>query len=136
MVNEVSAAVKPPLAAVGASTATSAALVKSRSNQKTMQFNQKASQASKGIQTCALLLARLTNVARSQNLFSDEGDEFGRLSVTVTNEMNDMKKQLYDLQSWLNANDLGQGKDSKLHSEAIVKNMGDKLQESGWFLFF
>ena len=109
----------------------SAMPVRPRPSQKALLFTQKASQISKGIQTCAMLLSRLTSAARAQSLFSEDGDERGRLSITVKNELNDVKKQLYDLQTWLSANDLGQGKDSKLHSEAIVKTMGDKLLDSG-----
>jgi len=113
----------PPLSASGAA--------RTRPSQKALHFTQRATQISKGIQTCAMLLSRLTTVAKSQNLFSEEGDELNRLSLTVKNEMNDVKKQLGELQTWLAANDLGTGKDAKLHSEAIVKTMGDKLLESG-----
>jgi len=113
----------PPLSASGAA--------RTRPSQKALHFTQRATQISKGIQTCAMLLSRLTTVAKSQNLFSEEGDELNRLSLTVKNEMNDVKKQLSELQTWLAANDLGTGKDAKLHSEAIVKTMGDKLLESG-----
>lgn len=63
---------------------------RSRPTTKAIQFNQKATQISKGIQTCAMLLARLTTLTRSQNMFSEEGDELGKLSVTVKNEMNEV----------------------------------------------
>jgi syntaxin 5 len=125
LTNETAAALAKPLATPPA------LLARPRPTTKALHFTQKATQISKGIQTCALLLARLTSVARSQNLFSDDADELGRLSVTVKNEMSDVKRQLAELQVWLSANDLGQGKDSKMHSEAVVKTMEHKLHDSG-----
>jgi syntaxin 5 len=94
-------------------------------------FNEKAAEVSKGIQACSVLLARLTTLARAQTLFNDPQDEMSTLSIKVKNEISQLKTRLSDLEEWLKKNDLGTGKDAKLHSEQIVKTMEFKLQDSG-----
>jgi syntaxin 5 len=53
------------------------------------------------------------------------------LSVKVNNEISLLKSRLGDLETWLGKNDLGTGKDAKLHSEQVVKTMESKLVDSG-----
>jgi syntaxin 5 len=94
-------------------------------------FNEKAAEVSKGIHACSVLLSRLTTLARAQTLFNDPQDEMSNLSVKVNNEISQLKTRLTELEDWLGKNDLGTGKDAKLHSEQVVKTMEFKLQDSG-----
>jgi syntaxin 5 len=94
-------------------------------------FNEKAAEVSKGIYACSVLLSRLTTLARAQTLFNDPQDEMSILSVKVNNEISQLKTRLAELEDWLKNNDLGTGKDAKLHSEQVVKTMEFKLQDSG-----
>jgi syntaxin 5 len=94
-------------------------------------FNEKASEVSKGIQACSVLLARLTTLARAQTLFNDPQDEMSLLSIQVKTEISQMKTKLAELDDWLKKTDIGGGRDAKQHSEQILKNMEFKLQDSG-----
>ena len=98
---------------------------------KALQFNQRAADVSRGIQSCSVLLSRLTALARTQSLFGDDNDEVTSLTVTVKNEMQQLKRRLAELQEWLRQNDLGGGRDAKLHSEMVVRAMEYQLQDSG-----
>ena len=112
-------------------TAHSGPMDKKERTRQAIFFNEKASEVSKGIQACSVLLARLTTLARAQTLFSDPQDELSLLSVRVKNEISQLKTRLTELQSWLQNNDLGAGRDAKLHSEHVVRTMEFKLQDSG-----
>ena len=79
-----------------------------------IQFNLKASDISKTIQTTSVLVSKLTTLARSQNMFSDTEEDFLRLTLTVKSEIANIKKKLADLQQWLKENDLGGGRDAKV----------------------
>lgn len=86
-----------------------------------MQFNSKASDISKTIQTTSVLVSKLTTLARSQNMFSDTEEDFLRLTLTVKSEISNIKKKLAELQSWLKQNDLGGGRDVKVTKKKHTK---------------
>lgn len=106
-------------------------LDKREKTRQALYFNEKAGEVSKGIHDCSVLLSRLTTLARAQTLFNDPTDEMSMLSVKVKNEISQLKTRLTELEDWLKKNDLGTGKDAKMHSEQVVKNMEFKLQDSG-----
>ena len=126
---------KPALGAPGPGQGSSASVApldaRREKTRQAIYFNERAAEVSKGIQACSVLLTRLTTLARAQTLFNDPQDEMSLLSVKVKNEISQLKTRLSELEDWLKKNDLGTGKDAKLHSEQVVKNMEFKLQDSG-----
>ena len=108
-----------------------AVIDKKEKTKQVLYFNDRAGEVSKGIQACSVLLSRLTNLARAQTLFNDPSEEMANLSNRVKSEISTLKTKLTQLEDWLKINDLGSGKDAKLHSEQIVKNMEFKLHDSG-----